>query len=215
MRLAVFDLDGTITRRDTLGQYVCGYLARHPWRYPGLPRVLPALLRFGLGLADHGELKAAFIRSTLRGCSRSQIDAWNATFVPALLARGVFANAIERVTAHAQAGDRLVLMSASPDLYVPAIARALGFAESVCTGVRWNGDRLDGALTTPNRRGEAKLHCLQALRLAHPGLKTVAYGNAGSDLPHLRVADQGVLVNGDAAARRAASEAGVATVEWN
>jgi phosphatidylglycerophosphatase C len=214
MQLAVFDLDGTITRRDTLAQYVFGYLWRHPWRFLGLPLVLPATIGFALKLRDRGQLKAAFIRATLRGCTREQIEEWNAAFVPALLARGVFADAIARVAGHREAGDHLVLMSASVDFYVPAIGRALGFAETICTGVRWNGDRLDGTLTTPNRRGVAKVHCFEALRQAHPGMKTAAYGNAGSDLPHLRLADHGVLVNGDPAARREASAAGVSIVDW-
>jgi phosphatidylglycerophosphatase C len=215
MQLAVFDLDGTITRHDTLAQYVFGFLRRHPWRLLGLPLVLPALIRFALKLADHGELKAAFVRYTLGGCSRAQIEAWNATFVPALLRTGVFAAALDRIAGHAAGGDRLVLMSASVDLYVPAIARALGFAETICTGVRWSGDRLHGALTTPNRRGLEKVHCFEALKKAHPGLPTAAYGNAGSDLPHLRLADQGVLVNGSTAAQAEARAAGIATVSWN
>jgi phosphatidylglycerophosphatase C len=214
MQLAIFDLDGTITRRDTLAQYVFGYLRRHPWRVLGLPLVLPALIGFALKLRDHGQLKATFIRSTLRGCSHEQLENWTAVFVPALLARGVFANALEQIAAHRDAGDHLVLMSASVDVYVPAIGRALGFAETICTGVRWNGDRLDGALTTPNRRGLEKVRCFAALHQRHPGMSTAAYGNAASDLPHLRLADRGVLVNGDPSARREASAAGISIVEW-
>ena len=40
-RLAVFDLDGTITRHDTLVPYLMGYGRRHPaglWRLWRLPR---------------------------------------------------------------------------------------------------------------------------------------------------------------------------------
>ena len=97
---------------------------------------------------------------------------------------------------------------------MPAIAHELGFEEVVCTGVRWNGDRLSGELTTPNRRGAEKARCFNVLREQHPGLATVAYGNAGSDLDHLRLADEGVLVNGSRRARRAAERAGVKCVEW-
>jgi phosphatidylglycerophosphatase C len=215
MQLAVFDLDGTITRHDTLVPYVCGFLLRRPWRFLGFPLVLPAVIRFMLKLADRGELKSALVRHTLGGCTRAQLEAWNAVFVPELLRKGVFKDALQRVAAHASAGDRLVLMSASVDIYVPAIAKALGFAETICTGVRWEGERLHGALTTPNRRGVEKVHCFEALKKAHPGLPTAAYGNAGSDLPHLRLADRGVLVNGGTAERAEARAAGVETVDWN
>ena len=215
MRLAVFDLDGTITRHDTLARYVLGFLIRkRPWRLPALLLVLPALLGFALGRIDRGGLKSAFIRATLGGCQREELEAWTATFVGGLIAHGVFPQALAAIAAHSRAGDRLVLMSASPDLYVPAIASALGFAEFICTGVRWDGERLNGALTTANRRGEEKARCLEALRARYPGIEGVAYGNAASDLPHLKLVEHGVLVNGSAAARRKAVREGINCREW-
>jgi phosphoserine phosphatase len=43
----------------------------------------------------------------------------------------------------------------------------------------------------------------------------VAYGNAASDLPHLKLADRGVLVNGARGARELAKRDGVICVDWN
>ena len=214
MRLVVFDLDGTITRYDTFFPYVLGYLQRRPWRLPGLLLGLPALARFVLK-RDHGELKSALLRATLRGCSRGELDEWTEHFVPSLLAHGLFADALDTIAAHRREGDRLVLMSASTDLYVPCIARKLGFAEVICTGVRWNGDHLSGELTTPNRRGPEKARCFAALRERYPDLSTVAYGNARSDLDHLRLADRGVLVNGTQRARQEATRDGIQCVQWH
>jgi HAD superfamily phosphoserine phosphatase-like hydrolase len=135
-------------------------------------------------------------------------------YVANLLAHGLFAEATAAIRAHAAAGDHLVLLSASTDLYVPAIGRALGFQEVICTGVRWDGERLEGHLTTANRRGEEKARCVTALRARFAGIETVAYGNAASDLPHLELVERGVLVNGSAAARREALRAGVTCVRW-
>jgi phosphatidylglycerophosphatase C len=212
--LALFDLDGTITRHDTLFPYVHGYLHRHPLRAPGVLRVIPALLGFAVGSLDQGALKATFIRGTLGGSSRAQLDAWTARFVPRLLAHGLYADARSAIEQHRGSGDELVLMSASVDLYVPAVARALGFSECICTAVRWDGDRLDGALASPNRRGPEKARCLEALRGRYPQMPIIAYGNAASDLEHLRLADHAVLVNGSARARRGAAAAGIRTVTW-
>ncbi len=215
MLLAIFDLDGTITRHDSLVPYALGFvLRRRPWRLAALLLVLPALLRYAMGRIDRGTLKSAFIRATLGGCTRNDLARWTAIFVDRLVARGLFAQAVEAVQAHARAGDHLVLLSASTDLYVPAIAHTLGFREVICTGVRWNGDRLDGALTTPNRRGEEKAHCVAALLARHPGMGSVAYGNAASDLPHLKLVERGVLVNGSACARRQALRLAVTCASW-
>jgi phosphatidylglycerophosphatase C len=214
VQLAVFDLDGTVTRRDTLFPYVAGFLNRERWRWPTLLGVVPTVATFALGKADRGQLKAALIRSTLGGCSRSEIADWTEKFVRVLLEEGLFADARRSISAHREAGDRLVLMSASTDLYVPAIGRSLGFHEVICTGVKWEGDRLRGDLTTPNRRGPEKARCFKELQQRYPQLASVAYGNARSDLEHLQLAQQGYLVNGSASARQLAGRLGVKSLTW-
>jgi phosphatidylglycerophosphatase C len=193
---------------------VQGFLARHPARVPGLARVLPALLGFAAHRLDRGQLKSALIRATLGGASRAEVDSWSAGFVPRLLERGMRRDALAALEAHRAHGDRLVLMSASVDLYVPSIARALDMAETICTAVRWNGASLDGALASANRRGAEKARCLKELRERHPGCRIVAYGNAASDLGHLCLADRGVLVNGAPHTRRAAARLGLECVRW-
>jgi phosphatidylglycerophosphatase C len=215
VRLAVFDLDGTITRHDTLAPYALGYLVRRrPWRLPALLLVVPALLGHAIGLVDRGGLKSAFIRATLGGSRRKDLERWTSRFVERLVARGLIPQALEAIQAHDRARDHLFLLSASTDLYVPAIAHALGFREVLCTGLRWNGDRLVGALATPNRRGEEKARCVSTLRARYPGVPSVAYGNAASDIAHLKLVEQGVLVNGSAAARQEAAREGIRCVDW-
>lgn len=212
--LAVFDLDGTITRRDTLLPYVLGFPTGSARKALGMLLLVGTLVLFLLRLRDHGDVKARFIHMTLGDQSRDRVQTWTARFVPALLKDGVYADALKAIERHKRDGARLVLMSASTDLYVPAIGAALGFDEVICTRVRWNGDRLDGRLATPNRRGKEKTLCFKALLSAHPGRTTAAYGNTYSDLDHLRLADQPLLVNAPANAQRAAARLGIAYARW-
>jgi len=211
MRLVVFDLDGTITYRDTLLPYVTGYLARSGRSRLRMARVLPTLAAFALGGADHAAVKSAFIRSTLSGATREQLAPWTDEFVPWVIAKGSSPRALAMVQDHCAAGDLLVLMSASTDLYVPQIANALGFNEVICTGMVFDSSgRLTGALATANRRGPEKVRCFEVLKQQHPGLQTIAYGNAGSDLAHLRLADLPRLVNGSPRTIRLAAAMGIA-----
>ncbi|HEY1899648.1 MAG TPA: HAD-IB family hydrolase [Steroidobacteraceae bacterium] len=217
MRLVVFDLDGTITYRDTLLPYVRGYLARSGrsrWR---MARLLPTLGAFAVGAADHGAVKSAFIRSTLGGAPREQLAAWTNDFVHWVITQGSSPGALAMIKAHREAGDWLVLMSASTDLYVPQIAHALGFSEAICTGVAFAASgHLIGTLTTGNRRGPEKVRCFTALRQQHPGVQTVAYGNARSDLAHLALADVPRLVNGSRRTVRQAAILGIRPfAQWN
>jgi phosphatidylglycerophosphatase C len=217
MRLVVFDLDGTITYRDTLLPYVTGYLKRSGRSRLRMARLLPTLAAFGIGAADHGAVKSAFIRSTLGGATRLELATWTAEFVPWVIQHGSSAGALEMIRTHREAGDLLALMSASTDLYVPQLGQALGFNEVICTGVAFDAvGRLNGALTSPNRRGAEKVSCFQALQRRHPGLPTVAYGNAGSDLAHLKLADVPRLVNASARTVRQAAALGLTPfAAWN
>ncbi len=213
MALACFDLDGTITHRDTLFPLVLRVLARRPPRLLRLLGVIPAAARFAFD-HDRGALKQSLLRRTLRGCARAELSAASERFVTDTIAHRCFADALATIRRHRDAGHRLVLMSASVDFYVPEFARQLGFHEVVSTGVRWDGDRLEGSLTTANRRGEEKARVFRELLAARADTESFAYGNSASDLPHLALAKHGVLVNGSAGARRAARSLGVAVVEW-
>jgi phosphatidylglycerophosphatase C len=218
--VAVFDLDGTLTWRDTLLPYLIGYAARHPSHWLRLWRVLPAIVGYFTSHRDRGLFKSRVIRAVMGGDLRQQIDAWSESFVASLRRRRAFRPAaLAMLEAHRAAGDHLVLLSASPDLYVPRIGRLLGFERTLCTELEWQKvnsdvDRLDGALCTPNRRGEEKSRCLAWLRTQYAGLPVVAYGNSDSDLPHLAQADRALLVNGTANARRCAAASGIPAADW-
>jgi phosphatidylglycerophosphatase C len=214
MALVVFDLDGTISRYDTLLAYLTGFL-RHNWtRWPRLLGSAPALLGFVTGIVDRGQLKAALMRAVLGGCTRGVVDTWTARYVTLLLDRGVFADALTAIAMHRGRADTLVLMSASPDLYVPEIARRLGFIETICTGVRWRGEHLDGGLSTANCQGPEKARRFVELRSRHPQELSVAYGNSASDFDHLKLADEAWLVNASAELRRAGERAKFHCVTW-
>jgi phosphatidylglycerophosphatase C len=214
--LAVFDLDGTLTWRDTLVLFLLSFLRRHPWRVFGLWRLPFALLSYVAGGRDRGALKSRVIRMLMGGAARTEVDACADAFVDTLRPpRRLRPAALAAVEAHRAAGDHLVLLSASPDLYVPRIGRYLGFERTLCTELAWRAERLDGGLRTANRRGAEKLRCLTWLRTEYPGLPIMAYGNSAADLDHLRQADRALLVNGNAAARALAKRWGIPTAEWS
>ena len=213
--IALFDLDGTLTWRDTLLPYLLGFVRRRPHRVLGLWRLPYALICYWRD-RDRGALKSRVITMLMRGEKRAVLDAWAQRFVAGLKPGRRFRPvALAVLETHRASGDHLVLLSASPDLYVPLIGQLLGFERTLCTEIQWQGDRLDGRLKTANRRGEEKLSCLNWLREQYGGLRVIAYGNSASDLDHMRHADRALLVNGDSAARRLADKAGIGVSYWN
>ena len=213
MAIAIFDLDGTITHRDTLFPLVLRHLARRPWQLLRLLGVLPALLRFAFD-RDRGALKQSLLRMTLRGARRADIEDLAREFVRDKIAHDCFRDALATIRRHREAGHYLVLLSASVDFYVPEFGRQLDFDQAISTEVRWQDERLDGTLISANRRGEEKARCVRALLAQRSDGESFAYANSASDLPHLRLVEHGQLVNGSLAARRAAAELGVSCVDW-
>ena len=61
MPIAIFDLDGTITHRDTLFPLILRQLSRRPWQLARLLLVVPALVRFAMD-HDRGRLKQSLLR---------------------------------------------------------------------------------------------------------------------------------------------------------
>ena len=78
--LAVFDLDGTITRRDTFGPFLWGFLWRRPWRLPRVLLALPGAARY-LFNRDRGAFKGAVIHALLGGAQRASLERWAERFV--------------------------------------------------------------------------------------------------------------------------------------
>jgi phosphatidylglycerophosphatase C len=211
--LAIFDLDGTITRHDTLWPYIRGFLWRHPSRWWRLLLCIGPLIRFWCGFHDRGVLKGAIIHLTLGGASRPALSAWSAAFTEHLLHAGLYAEALACIEVHRREHTHLVLLSASPDLYVPVIAKALGFDACVCSEVRWRNDGgLEGTLTTANRRGPEKARCVRLLLSECQPRFSHAYGNSRADLEHLQLVSAGTYVNGSA--RALVGMASVRAVRW-
>src|SRR5271168_993082 len=123
--VAVFDLDGTLTWHDTLGLFLVSFLRRQPRRLMALWRLPFALGSFLLQGRDRGLLKSRIIRMVMGGSDRRDIEACAESFVAALKTPGYLRPAaLAMLETHRASGDHLVLLSASPDLYVPRIGAA-------------------------------------------------------------------------------------------
>jgi phosphatidylglycerophosphatase C len=213
MRIAIFDLDGTITRRDTLVPFLLGWLKQQGVGAVRVAGALPALLAYVFH-RDRGKLKQSLVRIAMRGAPRAEVDRWAAEFARETTRIRLHDSAVRAIAKHKAAGDRLILMSASVDLYVPRIGEALGFHETICTGVRWNGATLDGHLTTENCRGEEKARQLRAIQSRFPSCAISAYGNALSDVPHLKLAEHGVFVNAPPRVQSWLKKTGIHCESW-
>ncbi len=192
----IFDLDGTITRRDTYTAFLLRSLRHRPARLASsllLPFAVAAHLA---GLRDNAWLKTRFLAAILGGIGRSELQGLTERFVADLLCHGLRNRARAVIDAHRAAGDFVVLATASFDFYVTDIGRTLGFDAVLCTRSEWSEDRLVPILATGNCHGIVKADRVRELlaSLPSPGRLTV-YTDSHVDLPVLSLADDPVTVN--------------------
>jgi phosphoserine phosphatase len=153
------------------------------------------------------------VQLCLGGVPRAELIAYTGRFVSRLLNGGMCSRALAELDSHRARGTHLVLLSASPDVYVREIAARLGFHECICTELLWDCERLTGTFTSPNRRAAEKATVVRAIRQRIPG-SIAGYANSASDLLHLELMEHPVLVNGSRAARRLAVKRGISCELW-
>jgi phosphatidylglycerophosphatase C len=191
-QLAVFDFDGTLTRRDTLVPFLAAVCGRR--------QVAVAMVRHGIlvgraaaGLGGETAAKQALFGRILKRRTIAEVQACLPPFTEQLLARGMRAEMLARVAWHRDEGHQLVMVSASPELYVGPIAGDLGFTTVIATRLEVDDEeRLTGRLLGANVKGPEKVRRLQEeLGDAPVGW---AYGNSRGDRELLALAAEATMV---------------------
>ena len=213
--IAIFDLDGTLVRGDTFVKYIAGFLMRRPIRLFRCVVLLGVIVGFVRGLVTAAQIKERILIAALGGSDRTEIRRYTDEFLIRLIPEGMSKRGLNVLERHRNLGDTLVLLSASPDVYVVELGRRLGFHEVICTKVQWNGERFSGKLCSPNIKGEEKVQCFLKIRRCFAEAIVVAYADHISDVPLLRAVDAGVLVNGSKKAKRMAREYSIGTQDWD
>lgn len=200
--VAAFDLDGTITEGGSVVHWLCAIAGRTAVRASVLrhgPALFAGAVRSG-HTADTA--KESLFSSVLAGRDHRDVDEVSAYFADAHLAKAIRPEVAARLGAHLDAGHLVVLVSASPALYVQRIAAAMGAHGTAATELAVTPDgTLTGCYAGRNCRGTEKLRKLRELLATlgapdtGPERLLYAYGNSRGDLRLMSAADRPVDVS--------------------
>jgi phosphatidylglycerophosphatase C len=192
--IAAFDFDKTLTTADTLRRFLVEACGR-----PALYRtVARRCLRLAKGLRDdtlRDAAKAVLLRDLLAGMPIDHARKAATRVAEDTVAHRLRPDTVACARAHLAAGHRVIIVSASIDLYVTMVADRLGIAEVIATRLEVVDHRLSGELDGRNVRAEVKALLLKE----HTGTNRVrwAYGDSAGDRQMLSMADSAVRVGRD------------------
>jgi len=197
--VAAFDFDGTLTRGGSVWPYLSAMAGPVKVFLAGLvvsPKLVWAAL-VGGGAADRA--KEALFTRTLAGMDATELEGRSTVFGEAHYRRHGRGDVRARLEWHRSQGHSIVIVSASPVMYVGAIATALGADGVLATRLESDGEgRITGRYDGGNCRGQEKATRLAGWIDSHvrPGSGDEpfvwAYGNSAGDLQLLTASDIGV-----------------------
>jgi phosphatidylglycerophosphatase C len=137
------------------------------------------------------------LQHLLAGQNVDELEAAAGVFADVVIKRGLRDHMVERVRSHRSQGHELVIVTASPELYVGPIGERLGFDAVLGTRLETDGDgHLTGRLDGRNCRGPEKVERLQAW-LGDGEAAIYAYGDSSGDRQLWEFADHAYRVRGD------------------
>lgn len=213
-RLAVFDVDHTITKHSTgvrlvqcgrkAGLFSLGNLLSLPYHY----------VRYRSGTVRVDRALAALAR--LEGRSREELEAIAVGCFEERIRGDIMREARECVEAHVRAGDVVVLATSSLRLIVKPLADHLGVPYVLATELEYRDNIATGKLATSPCLGEEKRDRVVALATALriELSNTTFYSDSHFDLPLLRIVGAPVAVNPDGRLRKEAVARSWEVVRW-
>lgn len=211
-RLALFDLDHTLLLGDSdvlwcdflMDQ---GVLARADFAQ----RNVDIEARYKTGAVDAAEF-ANFYVSTLAGRSPAQWETVRQQFLREVIVPRIPQAALDLVASHQQAGDRVVLTTATNRFLTELTAVHLGFAHVIATEPELVDGKFSGTTSgVLNMRGGkvVRLHAwLKARGEQLQCFESIGYSDSINDLPLLEAVNHAVVVHADARLAAIAAERG-------
>jgi phosphatidylglycerophosphatase C len=188
VNLALFDFDGTITVRDTFLAFI-GFATSGPRLLAGKLTLSPLIVGYRMGVVPASLIRSAISWFAFAGVSASTLARLGEEFARRAIPELVRPRAREQIQWHKEQGDRVVIVSASLDVYLESWCKENG-VEVICTRLQTNDGKMTGRYVGGDCSGEEKrLRVLQQYNIKEYAL-IYAYGDTAEDEAMLGLANR-------------------------
>ena len=208
MRVAIYDLDNTLTRRATFTPFLI-FAARRiaPWRLVLLPVWVAMMIGYRAGLYDRTTLKTRGMRTMLGRAELATLEAVGRDFVSQRMeSDGLMPATLALLQQDKDRGARIVIATAAFEFYAKAFADRIGIHSVIAT--RWDGRSIPGGNCYANTKLESvrKWAAEEGLSLQDAELRFVS--DSFADAPLLEIASEPIFISASERKRARATSRG-------
>src|SRR5262245_60849340 len=116
-KVALFDFDGTLTRKDSFTCFILFSLGRYKY-YSGLLLLSPILLLYKLKLVNNSTAKQIVLTYFFKGCFVDQFENYGKNFAKKVIPELLRKDGLERLKMHIENGHRVIIITASPEDWI-------------------------------------------------------------------------------------------------
>lgn len=197
-KLAIFDVDYTLTKKETQIEFYKFMLKKHPRLIAHLPKVIASGLFFILKLMQLKRTKEYFI-SFIEGIKEEEMKKHVKEFYEKRLSRILYKDAVDTIKKFKAKGYKIYLISASPEFYLYELYKIKEVDKVLGTRYVCENGTHKGSMQGENCKGEEKVKRLME-DLKKDNIKvdfrnSYMFSDSLSDLPLFNLVGNPYLIN--------------------
>lgn len=196
--LAIFDVDYTLTKRETLMELYFFMLKKDIRFIKFIPRSIMSGILYSLKIYDAGKAKQSFIKF-LEGVHEEEMKTLVKEFYEERLSKILYKDAIDTIKKLKNQGCKVYLISASPEIYLNELYNIKEVDKIIGTKLKKKDGIYKSAIEGENNKGEEKVRRLREF-LKKENIEvdfenSYMFSDSLSDLPLLKLVGNAYLIN--------------------
>lgn len=197
-KLAIFDIDYTITRKETLMEFFKYIVSKDIKNIKFLPRALYSGAMYGIKVFDERRVKECFLKF-IENIDEAELAKLTKSFYDERISKILYKDAVDMIKKLKNEGYMVVLISASPEFYVKEFYAIKEVDLIIGTKFAFEGGKFIRKMDGKNCKGEEKVRRLNEVlkekNINADFKNSYMFSDSLSDKPLLDLVGKPYLIN--------------------
>ncbi|AJA47822.1 HAD family hydrolase [Clostridium pasteurianum DSM 525 = ATCC 6013] len=197
-KLAIFDIDYTLTKRETLFEFYMFLLKKKPHLIIHMPKGTIVSVLYALGIVEAAKAKSDFM-TFIKGIHEDEIRELAKEFYRKRFSKIFYTDAINTLKRLKAQGYKIYLISASAEFYLNELYNIKEVDKVIGTRFKFVNGYYTGEIIGENNKGEEKVRRLMEVlkeeNIEVDFKESYMYSDSLADLPLLKLVGHPYLIN--------------------